>query len=156
MFVSGAGTVSSWDLYPPMKGALRRRAAGIDFSAAGLLDTFSSWPPETRSLIEWGVSGAKKFHWDHNQRWRRLLVTQDRLNVRDAAPFCSWREFPDEPGGQSGGDGRKTDDAREANNLVAVRPIDDHAADAIGPVENQPKDGSYKAWFPTHRTRQER
>jgi hypothetical protein len=44
-----------------------------------------------------------------------------------------------------GGDGQNTNEAREASNLVAVRPIDDHATKAIGLVENQPKDGSYKA-----------
>src|SRR6266478_3505667 len=68
-----------------------------------------------------------------------------RLDVRDAASLCPWREFPDEPGGQSGGDGRNTDDEHEASNLLAVRPIDD-----------QPKDGSHKTRCPTHRKRQER
>ena len=45
---------------------------------------------------------VKEFHGDQNQRRRRLLVTPRRLNVRDAAPapLCSWREFPNEPGGQ--------------------------------------------------------
>ena len=36
---------------------------------------------------------AKEFHGDQNQRRRRLLVTQHRLDVRDAASLCSWRDF---------------------------------------------------------------
>jgi hypothetical protein len=72
-----------------------------------------------------GQRAAEEFHRDQNQRRRRLLVTQHRLDVGDAAPFCSWREFSDEPGSQSSGDGRNTDDEREASNLLAVRPIDD-------------------------------
>src|SRR5271157_3771763 len=101
-----------------------------------------------RSLSAEGEPGAhrqnaaKEFHGDQNQRRRRLLVTQHRLDVWDAAPLCSWREFPDEPGGQSGGDGRDTDDEREASNLLAVRPIDDRAPEAFGPLEDQPKAGS--------------
>ena len=61
-------------------------------------------------------NAAKEFHWDQNQRRRRLLVTQHRLNVRDAAALGSRREFADEPSGQSGGDGRNADDEREASN----------------------------------------
>ena len=34
--------------------------------------------------------------------------------------------------------------------------IDDRAPEAIGPIEDQPKDGSHKTRCPTHRKRQER
>jgi hypothetical protein len=37
-----------------------------------------------------------------------------------------------------------------------VRPIDDRVPEAIGPLENQSKDGAQKAGRPTHRKRQER
>ena len=95
-----------------------------------------------RSLSAEGEPGAHRqhaaneFHGDQNQgRWR-LLFMQHRLDVRDAASLCPWREFPDEPGGQSGGDGRNADDEREAGKFLAVRPIDDRAPEAIGPLEH--------------------
>src|SRR6516162_2522575 len=88
---------------------------------------------------------SKEFHWDQNQRRRRLLVTQHRLNVRDAAPLCSWREFSDKPGSQPRSDGRKTDNERQTTNLLSKRPIDNSAPEAIGLLEDEPKDASYKA-----------
>jgi hypothetical protein len=63
-------------------------------------------------------------------------------DVRDAAPFGPWREFSDQPVRQPGGDRRNADDEREASNPLPVRPIDDRAPEAIGPLENQSKDGS--------------
>jgi sugar lactone lactonase YvrE len=36
---------------------------------------------------------------------------------------------------------RNTDDEREASNLLAVSPIDECAPEAIGPIEDKPKDG---------------
>ena len=49
-----------------------------------------------------------------------------------------------------------TDEEREASNLLPMRPIDDRAPEAIGLVEDQSKDGSYKPRYPTRRKRQER
>jgi hypothetical protein len=46
-------------------------------------------------------------------------------------------------------------DESEANNLLAVRPIDDRAPESIGPIEDQPKHGAYKARCPTNCKRQE-
>jgi hypothetical protein len=43
------------------------------------------------------------------------------LDVRDAASLRLWGEFPNEPGSQSGGDGRDNDHKREAGKPVTVR-----------------------------------
>jgi hypothetical protein len=72
-------------------------------------------------------------------------------------PFAPGANFrTSQAGGQPSGDGRNADDKREASNLLVVRPIDDRAPEAIGPLEDRAKIGSDKAGSPTHRKSQER
>src|SRR5262249_60284604 len=93
--------------------------------------------PDTDDLVQfdqhyrrWAVTGSiasppptspgpnhAEFHGDQNQRWRRLLLLQHRLDIRDAASLCTRREFSDEAGSQSGRHAGNGNYEREPANL---------------------------------------
>jgi len=101
-----------------------------------------------------GQHAAKEFHGDQNQRRCRLLLMQHRLDIRDAASLCSWREFSDQAGSQSSRHGGNANYEREPANLLSVCPIDERVPKAIRPLEGQSKDSTYEAGYaPTARAK---
>jgi len=81
---------------------------------------------------------------------------QHRLDIRDAASLRSWREFSNEAGSQSSRHDGNAKYEREPGKLHTVGPIDERVPEAIEPLEDQSKDGAYKAAYATYGKSQER
>jgi hypothetical protein len=82
-----------------------------------------------------GEKCAEEFRWDQTERGRRKFPSQDRFDMRNAAPMRLRRIATDQAGG-----GSSDENEEEANGSVAVRPCDERVAQTARLVEREPED----------------